>query len=192
MACCCFSKSDQDPQKVGKQPSQKITVLQYILENQTLLSLFFVKYETNLEFLKSLAVFIFTLLASLFIATLATLEGLEAFKVFLITIFVVPVAVCTIEALFDKFAEPTETRKIGCGLTIMTALLLALIGTTIYFLVKLAQDEDESLLKQSLLTWIAAWGTDQALEIPTLIWKYYCCRTCCPCCIPNKEKIEQV
>jgi len=113
-------------------------------------------------------------------------KGLTFAQQFCITVFLIPPAICML-----KYATQVILGKSKSKLKLLlVAFYFGLAGWATYAIYKAIKEEEPDKTKEALKVWVYAWLIGMAAEVPTLIWQYFFCRACCPCCIPPQDEAE--
>ena len=187
--------------------SRKVNLVEFVLHEHTLLSLCFASEDSpppigvagcccvcvdDLGVRHKIFITSFVLVANLSIAMQISLGDHGAFWAFAVTLFVVMPATCfvrstivdTSQTLDDQF--PWVQRK-----AFLRCEELLLFGWLAYTVVEAAMEHTVGDAMLSLVQALAAFGAQMCAELLTLLWKYFGCRACCPCCVPKKRDMRR-
>ena len=128
----------------------------------------------------------FYILIGCYMASIVAKSG-SSFLSLLFAVLIVSPSACLLKFMLENYSDgfnkgmPPQMRRFiraeGC-------FLIAWLGLAVYFSYsKLNSAREVGLgLKNFAFTWMTA----AVGEVLTLVWKYFCCTTCCPCCLSKK------
>ena len=198
---------DGDAELERRRLESKVNLVEFMLHEHTLLSLCFASEDSpppigvagcccvcvdDLGVRHKIFIFGFVLVANLSIAMQISLGDHGGFWAFAVTLFVVMPATCFVRSVIVDVSQtlddnfPWVQRK-----AFLRCEELLLLGWLAYTVVEAAVDHTVGDAMDSLAQALVAFGAQMCAELLTLVWKYFGCRICCPCCVPKKRDMRR-
>jgi len=184
-----------------------ISLLDWVLHEHTLLGLCFAKENSPsidagcccvcgdvLKPRHRVWIFLFVLVATIFVSVEASLEMHGGFWKFCITTFVLMPVTCMMKSCITRLSLQANEAwgKFGQNFPLPLGYVLGAEDVALFFFGigcvyhLFAEGEREgtsgSVISAALGLAVRSWAAQMVFEVPSLIWKYFFCRFCCCCC----------